>query len=309
MEHIFHISTHKGIRIRCGKWESFSSSKRGTILLLNGRTEFLEKYSEVIQEFNTRGFDVLSFDWRGQGLSSRLLPIRTKGFVNSFEDYLEDLKSVMVNVAVPNSIAPIICVGHSMGGHLALRYLYKHQNSFHRAILVSPMIGINTFPLPFFIAKKLFELAIKFGMETKTIFGTDHTHSFLKKFNGNPLTSDPKRFYRVRNLLLNQPDLIVGGVTIGWLYAAFESIDITMKYEKSKIRIPILMIGGANDHVVSVKAMCQYCRSLPNCNCQIIPRARHELFLETDDIRKKLWESIDLFLWEISHVGLLHKAI
>ena len=63
-----------GVAIRLASWEPYLTNGdqvRGTILMLNGFTEFIEKYSEVVQEFRSRNYHVISFDWRGQGLSRR----------------------------------------------------------------------------------------------------------------------------------------------------------------------------------------------------------------------------------------------
>ncbi|MBW2643739.1 MAG: alpha/beta hydrolase, partial [Deltaproteobacteria bacterium] len=68
-------------RIRYGIWHSHKEEKRGSVILLNGRKEFMEKYAETIRELNQRGFNVYSLDWRGQGLSSRMLANRHKGFI------------------------------------------------------------------------------------------------------------------------------------------------------------------------------------------------------------------------------------
>ena len=45
---------------------------RGVCVLLNGQTEFIEKYFEVIDELRGRGFAVATMDWRGQGGSTRM---------------------------------------------------------------------------------------------------------------------------------------------------------------------------------------------------------------------------------------------
>ena len=42
----------------------------GVCVLLNGQTEFIEKYFEVIDELRGRGFAVATMDWRGQGGSA-----------------------------------------------------------------------------------------------------------------------------------------------------------------------------------------------------------------------------------------------
>ena len=52
---------------------------RGTVVLLTGRGEFIEKYAtEVVGELLERGFAVVALDWRGQGLSDRPLPSTTR---------------------------------------------------------------------------------------------------------------------------------------------------------------------------------------------------------------------------------------
>ena len=76
---ISRLRTRDDIGIRYGVWSGCQSELRGTVLLLNGRKEYLEKYHETICDLNDRGFAVVSFDWRGQGLSDRLLPDRNKG--------------------------------------------------------------------------------------------------------------------------------------------------------------------------------------------------------------------------------------
>ena len=39
---------------------------KATVIILPGRTEYIEKYNTVIKEFLDRNFSVLCIDWRGQ---------------------------------------------------------------------------------------------------------------------------------------------------------------------------------------------------------------------------------------------------
>jgi lysophospholipase len=78
----FMITSDQG-SIRYGIWHIPKEKRKGSILLLGGRSEFLEKYSEITGKLNQKGFDVYGFDWRGQGLSSRMLANRHKGFIDS----------------------------------------------------------------------------------------------------------------------------------------------------------------------------------------------------------------------------------
>src|ERR1700758_3643578 len=68
---------------------------QGVCVLLNGQTEFIEKYFEVIDELRGRGFSVATMDWRGQGDSSRLTQDSRKSFVGDFSEYDDDLATLM----------------------------------------------------------------------------------------------------------------------------------------------------------------------------------------------------------------------
>ena len=76
---------NKKDKLRIALWNL--DSEKGTIILQSGRTEFIEKYYEVVTEFIERGFAVAMMDWRGQGLSSRKANNNKIGHIDSFETY------------------------------------------------------------------------------------------------------------------------------------------------------------------------------------------------------------------------------
>ena len=57
---------------------------RGTVAILGGRGEFIEKYFEVAEDLLSRGLAVATMDWRGQGGSERPLRNARKGHVDDF---------------------------------------------------------------------------------------------------------------------------------------------------------------------------------------------------------------------------------
>ena len=67
------LTTSDEKRIRVGLWPTNAEEPRGTVLLFPGRTEYIEKYGRTAQELAERGFATLAIDWRGQGLSDRML--------------------------------------------------------------------------------------------------------------------------------------------------------------------------------------------------------------------------------------------
>src|SRR5579864_9137617 len=76
------ITAKSGALLRTATFPADTTTSRNRIcVLLNGQTEFIEKYFEVIDELRARGFGVVTMDWRGQGGSTRSLPNPLKAHV------------------------------------------------------------------------------------------------------------------------------------------------------------------------------------------------------------------------------------
>jgi len=294
---IGYFTTADGTTIRSGRWFVEGRKPCGSVVLLGGRKEFLEKYTETAADLNQRGFVVFGFDWRGQGLSSRMLPDRLKGFVRNYDDYVQDLEEFFQRVVQPEAVRPIYLLAHSMGGHVALRYLHRQPAGIDKAVLVAPMLDINTKPFPRWLVKGLVWLGQHIGSEEALVPGSDKRTNFDRPFEGNALTADPRRFAVEKNAVAQNPDLALGGVTFAWLTATLASIaNIRRPGFLEEVRVPVLMVAAGTDRVVSVTAQKSACRRLPNSRLLIISEARHEILMETDDIRTRFWEAFDAFI-------------
>src|SRR5665213_2797595 len=94
----------------------FEGDGPGVCVLLNGQTEFIEKYFEVIDELRGRGFGVATMDWRGQGGSDRPLQDDSrKGYVKDFAEYDDDLAAFMAEVVAPMGALPLARDGAQEG--------------------------------------------------------------------------------------------------------------------------------------------------------------------------------------------------
>jgi len=289
------LTTADGVQLRYGVWSSESCRCRGTLLLLAGRSEYLEKYREVIHELNTRGFDVISFDWRGQGLSQRLLAHPTKDYVGSFDHYLYDLEAVL-GEALPRCRGPLVLLAHSMGGHMALRFLHKRPELFAKAILCAPMIDINTLPMPNYLARLFSRWLRSLGFARAMIAGAGYFNPYGRSFENNQLTTDTGRFERIRQTLADNPALVASHVTNGWLAAAFDSIDILRRPGfNSGIHPPLLIVTAGQDQIVRNQAIFDFAADLPCCKMVSIQGARHEILQEQDALRSQFWEAFDEF--------------
>jgi lysophospholipase len=265
---------------------STEGRRRGTVVVLPGRAEFIEKYDETIADLCSRGLAVAVVEWRGQGLSLRGQLLQHRGFVADYEEYLQDLGAALAALRSSQAPVPWIVLGHSMGGHIALRWLYREPGTFAAAVMTAPMFGIPLAGVPEPVARLLGRTAVRLGAGREYAPGQRDFQIERCRYERNPLTSCPVRFGAYRDLAAGRPELTVGGATWGWLDASLRSIAITRRpgYLES-IETPILLCAAGEERVVSNASIELFARRLPNASLRRFARARHELLIEREDLR------------------------
>jgi len=283
-----------GAPIRYGHWQP-EGEKRGTCLILQGRREFIEKYFETVNDLLARGFEVFTFDWRGQGKSIRLLENRQKGHIGKFDDYLADL-DIFLKRVIGKEARPLYCLAHSMGGHLALRYAHDHPSTFQKIILTAPMVAIH-FGAPEAIIRRVVGAACALGLSKRYAPYQHDYNDRTQVFEGNRLTSDPERFAEEAYFVGRDPLLAMGGVTFGWLKAALQSTSLLEEPGfAEEIATPILIAIAGADRVVSNERIKRFAKRLPAAHLVTIGDSRHEILRENDGIRAIFWRLADEFL-------------
>jgi lysophospholipase len=265
---------------------------RGTVVLSPGRTEPIEKYFEVIGELQARGFWVLAHDWRGQGLSHRLLADRLKGHAEGHGDFLDDFRRLLDDCE-PQLPKPWISLGHSMGGALVAMALAAGERRFSAAFLSSPMMGLTAARrLPLEAARLIARAMVRAGRAEAWVFeGYD---PMLGPFESNILTHDERRYERYRAQLRACPDLALGGVTWGWLAFAFDcAAELTRPAAARAAQIPLTVVGASEDHLVQTGPARRYAERAPQGRYAEIAGAYHEVLMETDARRALVWREFD----------------
>jgi len=296
-----YFTTPDRVRIRYATFPKGEGAAKGTVCLVQGRTEFIEKYFETITDFQKRGFAVATFDWRGQGGSDRLIRNRTLGYVRSFEDYWVDLRSFHANVLLPDCPGPFYLVGHSMGGLVSLIAATRDRMMFDRVFLSAPMVGLDHQPMgPTGMALLADTLSLLGLGAMPTGRAADQPPS-EKNFPSNPLTSDLVRYMRTVDTWKARPDLIIGKPTFKWAAAAMHA----MAYAASDrfplaVKAPVLMLAAALDRVVSTATTEQLGLRMRTGRHMVVPSAQHELFMENDAIRAQVFAAFDAFITEQS---------
>ena len=293
-----YLEVGDGTRLRYGYWQpDYTVPNATTVILFQGRASFIEKFETIINGLNARGFHVWAFDWRGQGLSSRMLPEIRKGHIDSYNTYLTDIHALLQRVILPRTQGPCVVLGQSMGSHLALRYMLDHPHVFDRAILTAPLLDINTGGYSKAMARVISAWACKVGLGSTFVLGHNAINPLREPFEGNMLTRNRQAFFKHRKLQKDNPALSIGGVTYGWIDATFKSIDLLMRAEQWRtIGIPILIISAGEDVVVDNSRITEALSWLPQGRLKIYKTARHQILTETDDIMKQFWRDIDEFM-------------
>ncbi len=94
-----------------------------------------------------------------------------------------------------------------------------------------------------------------------------------------------------------EPALGVGGATIGWVNAAMRACCRMAERDfVEKVPMPVLMVLGGADTVVSNYAAEEFCRRVKTAAYLRIPGARHEVLVESNQYRDQFWVAFDAFI-------------
>jgi len=261
---------------------------------MTGRSEFIEKYFEVCQNLNDRGISVAMMDWRGQGLSERLLPVIEKGHIQDFGVYRSDLSKFTNEIAKEKFSGPYILMTHSMGGAPGLEMLANGEDRFSCAILCAPMTRLFDDNVKRTIVRWLAKTVSLLGGSRQSILGVKE-HSM--DFEGNDLTTDRERHARFRDLQLAAPNAMIREPTYGWMRAAYVSMDsFHQKGRFEKLHTPTLIVSAEDDRLVNAPDHNWLASQSSFIECITIKNALHEIMMEADQYRDQYWRAFDDFI-------------
>ena len=292
---IIAVGTRDDCTLRAATWRPTTRTCRGTVTLLQGRAEFIEKYYETIRDLRGRGFAVVAFDWRGQGDSDRRVDDPHKGHVDRFDDYRLDLLAVAESV-LATMPAPHLCLAHSMGGCVALTGALDGWLPFRRLVTVAPMLSIRMIRFPAaasILARGLHRL----GFGRRFIpFGSPVSIA-TKPYAGNRLCRDPERYARNAAAARQVGAGAVGDPTVAWLAGAFRAMArLRDPRAAPRITLPTLIVAAGADPVCGTAVTERFAARLKAGHILVLPDARHEILSERDAIRQDFWAAFDAFM-------------
>lgn len=280
-------------------WVSFTKKENTkAILVVNGRIESVYKYQELFWDLTEQGYDVYSYDHRGQGMSERCCDDRQIGHVEHFDNYIKDMHQIVQTFDFSRYDKAFI-LAHSMGGAISTRYLQTYsEHPFAAITLSAPMMGIQ---MQWFL--RPFSAPLTRWMAARSPipnYALGQQAYIAKPFENNHLTHSPSRYQWFRDLYAAQPDIQLGGPSNHWVNQSLLAAKRCI-IEATNITIPVLLMQASQDTIVDNAAQRRFIRALNQRHpgrgqFHPIQGAHHELLFERDELRvQALQYCLDFF--------------
>ena len=265
-------------------------SERKLVILVNGRAENILKWTELAYDFFLSGYDVLTFDHRGQGYSQRLLQDHEKGHLDEFRFYTDDMAKIIENVTALYAYPSQYLIAHSLGALISSYYLANYDHHIKSAVFSAPFWGM---PLKHPVRDGLLVALMNlFGQGTRYVFGK--TAYKPADLDNNELSHCKTRMKWMNRVNRKFPHIHLGGPTFRWVHLCLNAIQQLPKI-LPRIEIPVLVFQSERERIVSNKNMQKLTALLPQGQCEIIPHAKHEILFERDAIREAAIQQILAF--------------
>lgn len=296
-----------GTKLRWGETKN-SHAAKATLILVPGYTATMRMYGEHVDMLARRGYHVVGIDMRGQGGSERhRIRQPEKLWVDDFAQYSDDLAAFIKSLS-QHSDQPIITVGMSFGGHVAIRMAGDYPELVQGLFLLAPAIEPKAGEMSFEQAKSLMNWARRLGKSKHYLQGNENWKPFqedLSVANIELCASNPKRLPYRDVVFTRYPDERVGGVTAQWGAEFFESSEyIRAAGYLEKVDMPIAIVSAELDYFVSTEVNQTACDSrFPNCQRLDLKGAGHCLMQESDAHLKEMFDGLDALLERIKAIS------
>ena len=257
---------------------------RANLLILTGYGETAEKWFETVSALNAAGFTVWVLERQGQGGSERATPWRDLGHADSFDPDVEAVRALRQGVIRPRDDIPFVVLGHSEGGLIALRAAQQGL-AMDGLVLSSPAFGLTALPRPRSEFAK-FTPAMR-TLRLGWIRTPDQGGWKRESPDGVQLgqTHDPARGRVQAAWMLANPDLRMGGRSLGWFAAFFDASEAAAR-DAGRVTAPTLMLDAGQDKAVTATPQAKICGAMPVCQETRYPNAGHDLHMESDAVRQ-----------------------
>jgi lysophospholipase len=266
-----------GIELYYQKWLPETSIER-IIVIHHGLGEHSGRYQNLLKAMNDSKTAIYALDARGHGKSSGI-----KGHVGKFDFFARDLGALIQLVRDENPEKKLLLFGHSMGGLILLDFLIRESSlpNIQGAIISSPAImpvmdliktikkGIAGLLTPFIPA-----VTMESGLDLNFL---SHDQDVINQYRADPLVHG-KISIQLGMSLFTVPEKILNNA--------------------SKINLPVLIIHGSGDGMVSFKGSQNLYEKISSSDktLKIFDGLYHELINEKSPDKEKVLDILKEWL-------------
>ena len=280
-------------------YRSFKADEsRAVVVMVHGFTEGIGKFNEMVWYFLQNGFNVWQLQLREHGRSARSVEDLKVVHISDFRQLIRDLHGFVTDVVRKSESSaglPMMLYAHSMGGGVGACYLEVYPNDFEKAVLSSPMLGMNSGNMPLWAAEGYARVMEVIGRGTSWMPGS-------VPFSGEEdlENSCSDCLPRYRYWLEQQRKDVHQQMSISTISTALEFLKLT-RYAVSRanvraIRAKVLVFQAGLDNMVAPEGQETFVRLLGEAGELVrFPEAKHEIYLCKDETLKEYLEKVFRF--------------
>ncbi len=201
---------------------------RAVIVLAHGASEHSGRYAWTGEQLNARGYAVFAIDHRGHGKSEG-----SRAVIDRMDNAVEDLHTLVEKAKAKHPGRPLVLLGHSMGGAVALSYTSVHQDALDALVLSGPLAALEAAsPVQRIAGRVLSVVAPALGVVDIDSSAVSRDPEVVKDYDEDPLNYHGKLPAR----------------TVAELSRAIETFPDAV----ARFRLPLLVLHGAADRLVPI---------------------------------------------------------
>ncbi len=266
-----------GIEIFFQSWTT--PNPRGVVVIAHGLGEHSGRYENLIKLMSGKGVSFYALDHRGHGRSGG-----RKGHVDSWMDFIYDLKLYVNFVKDDNRKIPMILLGHSMGGLIACKYALTYPDDMD-ALILSSGAFIFAVKLPAWkeslarsISKYVPTLAMSNGLNPADL---SHERETVVTYMSDPLVHDK---------------------ATARLYTEFLNASQDCLARAKELTMPMLVFHGRSDKIVDYKGSERIFETASTArrdkSLYIFPNLFHETMNEAEGDRNRVLDIVSRWIME-----------